>query len=119
MLNGVSNKDIFIGQSFDVLEGVIANDKEDSDLTSKIKVSGNVDTSKVGEYKLTYKVINSKNVEATAIRTITVKEKIEETYNPEKVYLAGDRVVYNGKEYVAKLWTKGEIPGSSSAWELA
>ncbi|WP_081712151.1 carbohydrate-binding protein [[Clostridium] dakarense] len=43
---------------------------------------------------------------------------MEDTYDPEKAYLAGDKVIYNGKEYVAKWWTKGEIPGSSDSWEL-
>lgn len=117
VLKGVNNKDIFLGQSFDALEGVSANDKDDGDITSKIEVSGIVDTSKVGEYELTYKVVNSKNVETIATRIITVKEKIEDTYDPDKVYLAGDKVIYNGKEYIAKWWTKGETPGSSSAWE--
>ena len=33
---------------------VLAIDKEDGDLTSKIKVDGEVDTSKAGTYVLTY-----------------------------------------------------------------
>ncbi|MGL5328168.1 MAG: glycosyl hydrolase family 18 protein [Peptostreptococcaceae bacterium] len=119
VLSGVVDKTITVGDNFDKMAGVTASDREDGDLTSKIKVEGNVDTSKAGKYTLTYKVSDIKNVETVASRTITVKEKpTGDTYNPEQIYLEGDRVIYNGKEYVAKWWVKGENPDTSAAWEL-
>ncbi|MGL5068937.1 MAG: immunoglobulin-like domain-containing protein [Sarcina sp.] len=72
-LSGVLDKTIKVGDSFDALAGIIANDKEDGDLTSKIKVLGNVDASKAGKYELTYSVTDSKGQTTTAKRIITVK----------------------------------------------
>lgn len=121
VLNGVVDKTITIGDSFDKMAGITATDKEDGDLTSKIVVQGNVNTTNVGTYKLTYTVKDSEGLTTTKDRTITVKEKPStsgDTYNPEQVYLQGDRVVYEGKEYVAKWWVKGENPDTSAAWEL-
>ena len=50
---------ITVGESFDSMAKVKAIDKEDGDLTSKVKVE-EVDTSKVGTYIVTYTVTNSK-----------------------------------------------------------
>ncbi|WP_394364027.1 carbohydrate-binding protein [Chitinophaga barathri] len=33
------------------------------------------------------------------------------------VYNAGQFVVHNGRLYVAKWWTQGEMPGISLVWE--
>ncbi|MED0939491.1 M4 family metallopeptidase [Bacillus mobilis] len=64
---------IHIGGSFDPMAKVLAIDNEDGDLTSKVKVNGEVNTSKVGIYVLTYTVTDSKGHEVTAKQTITVK----------------------------------------------
>ncbi|MCG4722861.1 DUF5011 domain-containing protein, partial [Alistipes putredinis] len=55
-LHGIDNKTIYVGDKFDKLEGVSAADREDGDLTSKIKVEGKVDTTKAGDYKISYSV---------------------------------------------------------------
>ena len=47
---------------------------EGLDLTSQVKVTGSVDTSKKGNYKLTYSVIDSNNVTVTASRTVIVMD---------------------------------------------
>lgn len=39
------------------------------------------------------------------------------TWDKDKVYLQGDKVIYNGIEYTAKWWTKGDIPETSDAWK--
>ena len=78
-ISGVDNKTITVGDSFDKMAGVTAKDREDGDLTNKITVSGNVDTSKVGSYTLTYSVKDSTGATTTAKRTITVKAKPEKT----------------------------------------
>ena len=65
-----------VGDKFDALNGVTASDKEDGDLTSKIKVVENtVDTKKAGNYKVTYKVTDSDNNETTLTINVTVKAK--------------------------------------------
>ncbi|MGL5693063.1 MAG: glycosyl hydrolase family 18 protein, partial [Peptostreptococcaceae bacterium] len=48
ILKGIASKTIKVGDDFDALSGVTATDKEDGDLTPKIKVSGEVDTTKAG-----------------------------------------------------------------------
>lgn len=50
-------------------------DNIDKDLNGKVKITGSVDTSKVGTYRLTYSVINSRNVTTTTMRTVIVVEK--------------------------------------------
>ncbi|BCC47130.1 M4 family metallopeptidase [Bacillus cereus] len=68
---------ITVGDSFDPMAKVKAIDKEDSNLTSKVKIDGEVDTSKAGTYVLTYKVTDSKGNEGTAKQTVTVKVREE------------------------------------------
>ncbi|HDR3519848.1 MULTISPECIES: M4 family metallopeptidase [Bacillus] len=68
---------ITVGESFDPMAKVKAIDKEDGDLTSKVKVEGEVDTSKVGTYIVTYIVTNSKGHEEIAKQTVTVTGREE------------------------------------------
>ncbi|MGL5693281.1 MAG: immunoglobulin-like domain-containing protein, partial [Peptostreptococcaceae bacterium] len=119
VLKGINDKTIKVGDNFDKMAGVSASDKEDGDLTDKINVLGNVDTSKAGKYILTYSVKDSKGLETVSKRTITVDETSLEgdTYNPTKVYLGGDTVIYKGEKYTAKWWVQGEDPDKSQAWE--
>ena len=44
------------------------------DLTSQVKITGSVDTSKKGTYKLIYSVVDSNNVTITATRTVIVTD---------------------------------------------
>ena len=68
---------IHVGDSFDPMAKVKAIDKENGDLTSKVKVDGEVDTSKAGTYVLTYTVTDSEGHEVTAKQTVTVKVREE------------------------------------------
>ena len=61
------------GQDYNLLNGISAYDKEDGDLTHKIKVDGQVDTSKVGKYEVKYIVTDSDGAEKTSTRYIEVK----------------------------------------------
>lgn len=53
----------------------------------------------------------------------TIKHKAEKgedvhgDWQDTKIYVAGDVVKFQGKEYKAKWWTKGDRPGSSDVWE--
>lgn len=71
---GASDKILTQGMKFDPLSGVSAMDFEDKDLTSKIKVTGTVDTTKVGVYTVTYEVSDSDGNKATSTIKVTVKE---------------------------------------------
>ena len=120
VLHGVDNKTIYVEDKFDLLEGVSATDREDGDLTSKIKVEGKVDTSKAGEYKINYSVTDSEGLTTNKQRIITVKEKpdpSQDTYDPNKIYLEGDSVIFKGEKYIAKWWVRGEDPDESYSWK--
>ncbi len=86
---------ITVGDTFDPLAGISAYDKEDGDLTSAIQVSGSVDTTKAGQYQLTYSVQDKDGNSYTFVRTINVVEKEankeenkENTSNPQTGYTA-------------------------------
>lgn len=55
--------------------GFTVVDSSGEDLTSKVKISGKVDTSKLGTYQITYSVTNSRGVTTNKKRTIIVVEK--------------------------------------------
>lgn len=121
-LTGVTNKTITIGDTFNALNGVTASDKEDGDLTSKIKVTGTVDTTKAGTYNVTYSVTDNGNLTTTATAVITVKAVTPpsplDTFDANKIYNAGDKVIYKGVTYTCKWWSQGGTPDTSAAWEL-
>ncbi|MGI6879418.1 immunoglobulin-like domain-containing protein [Microbacterium sp. gxy059] len=64
--------------AFDPLEGVTAIDDVDGDLTDAIEVAGEVDTTALGAYTLTYTVADARGNVATADRTVTVVEPAAE-----------------------------------------
>ncbi|MGL5573942.1 MAG: glycosyl hydrolase family 18 protein [Sarcina sp.] len=120
-LKGIKDVEVKVGTKFDPMAGITAEDKEDGDLTSSIKLAGTVDTSKEGKYTLTYSVTDSEGLKAEAKRVVTVVKEApptNDTYSPTKVYNTGDKVIYGGKEYTAKWWTQGETPGQSAVWEV-
>ncbi|SFB16609.1 glycosyl hydrolase family 18 protein [Clostridium frigidicarnis] len=116
VLNGVSNKTITVGDSFNALDGVSAIDREDGDLTKSIKVSGEVNNKVSGTYKLVYSVTDSKGLTTTKERTVTVKEIVidelpewSREYAQSKGYLPGTKVRHKGK-----IWQ--QVSGSASWW---
>lgn len=120
VISGAQSKTIYVGDNFNPLDGVKAIDKEDGDLTSKIQITGKVDTGKAGYYDIVYKVSDSKGLETTLKITIEVKAKPDpskDNYDPNKIYNTGDKVIFKGEEYVCKWWVKGEAPDTSAAWE--
>lgn len=48
----------------------------------------------------------------------TINDKpIGDLYNPNVIYLQGDRVVHNGMLYEARWWTEGDEPGTHIVWQ--
>ncbi|MBG9687587.1 M4 family metallopeptidase [Bacillus mycoides] len=68
---------LHVGDTFDPMRGVKAVDKEDGDLTNRVKHKGDVDTSKPGNYIVEYSVVDSQGVNATATQTVIVEENGE------------------------------------------
>lgn len=95
-----SDKSVSQGSSFNALDGVSASDKEDGDLTSKLTYSGEVDTSKLGNYDITYFVTDSYNQTVTKKVTVSVIEKVLEEkegwFHLEKVNFADDKLYISG-----------------------
>lgn len=72
-LTGVEDKVISVTEAFDPLQGVMAEDTEEGDLTSHISVVGEVDTQTPGEYTLEYSVKDRFGEETKKTITITVQ----------------------------------------------
>lgn len=65
-----------VGDTFNPMKDVTAEDKEDGDLTKDIKVVENtVNTEKAGEYKVVYKVTDSQGASSTKEINVKVNEK--------------------------------------------
>ncbi|MBC1373401.1 DUF5011 domain-containing protein [Listeria booriae] len=97
-----SDSTLFVGETFDALKDVTASDAKDGDISSSITVkTSDVDTSKPGEYHVTYEVTNSANQTTTKTVTVTVLSKpiitaqdstlyVGDTFDPLKDVTARD-----------------------------
>ena len=100
ILNGKSEITIEAGTKYEEL-GAIGKDIVDGEL--KATISGEVNTSKVGEYKLTYIVTDSSGNSVTTMRKVNVKD----TKAPE--------IILNGKnEITIEAGTKYEELGATA-----
>ncbi|MCH5197357.1 MAG: polysaccharide deacetylase family protein [Oscillospiraceae bacterium] len=90
-LVGDSTTYIYIGDTYKE-QGATAIDACDGDVSSKIKISGSVDTSKTGTYTIEYTVADAHNNQATAKRTVKVVKK--PTPQPDNPQPASGKVVY-------------------------
>ena len=68
----VESFSIYRGGELDLLKNVKAIDLEDGDLTERLTVDGNVDTNTVGEYKVTYAVVDNRRYTTTKEIVVTV-----------------------------------------------
>ena len=97
----------------------------------EIKVGGQAYTSKNGlqtvsglkaatPYTVEVVAINNNGIRSNrATMSFTTAGDIvtpENTWKQDKEYWTGDRVIYNGKEYEAKWWTKGDQPDLSGLY---
>ena len=64
----------FVGEKY-VDSGYIANDNCSGNITSKVKVKDNVDTSKVGKYEVKYSVNDETGNSSSQTRTVVVSER--------------------------------------------
>ncbi|NMS89879.1 DUF5011 domain-containing protein [Clostridioides difficile] len=80
ILSGVEDCIVEYGSTFDSKAGVTANDNIDGDLTSKIVIEGEVNTSILGEQVLIYKVSDVSNNEASVVRKVTVVDTVKPVF---------------------------------------
>ncbi len=97
-----SDKTVRVGDKFteeEALKGVTAYDKEDHDLTKNIKVDlSQVNTNKVGNYKVVYSVEDSKGAKATKTINVRVNPK-PSAINSVPVITASDKVIKVGDKF--------------------
>ena len=88
-LNGGNDAYVLVGSSYSD-PGYSAKDNIDGDVSSKVSVSGSVDTNTMGRYEITYTVTDAAGNTATATRSVLVyqKQAVANTVNP------GNKVVY-------------------------
>ena len=73
-----TDKTLIVGDEFDPLADVTAEDEEDGDITDKIEILENeVDTTKPGKYEVTYKVTDSGGASHVKTIKVTVNPKME------------------------------------------
>ncbi|MFF2497115.1 immunoglobulin-like domain-containing protein [Peribacillus sp. NPDC058075] len=72
VISGTGNKSIKLNSSFNPITKVSAKDNVDGNMTSKIIVTGTVNTKKKGTYTLKYTIIDSSKNTATVTRKITI-----------------------------------------------
>ena len=85
-------KDTFMIEQCDetIIPSAVASDLTDGNLTTNIIVSGKVDKSTVGDYKVTYSVSDAQGNTATKVRLV----KVVDTKKPG-IYSYGKRIVNN------------------------
>jgi methionine-rich copper-binding protein CopC len=104
-LSGIADVTIEVGDTFDPMAGITAT-WSGQDLTSLIKITGKVDTSKAGVYTLEYSVTSSKGDIAKLTRKVTVVERA--IINP----------IINGADDVSVEWGADFDPmaGVTATW---
>ncbi len=70
---GIEDIEIVQGTLFDALEGVVAMDNVDGNISNRIQVEGDIDIHVVGEYILSYSVSDSAGNTTQMSRKVTVK----------------------------------------------
>ena len=97
---------IILGSSY-YEEGYIVSDNYDKDLNDKVFVVGNVDTSKIGEYKLTYSVADSSGNKTSVVRKVIVKEPEITLANTDgnRIVLSSYDVTKYSNTIVKNMWT--------------
>lgn len=101
--------------------GFEAIDNYDGDVTEKVKVKGDVDTSKEGSYTISYIVNDQRGNQSSRKRTVIVKEEVENVekiedkkWDPEKY----DNTVVYMKIQEDQLLIKGYIKEKAKSYKI-
>ena len=94
-----TDKTLTVGDEFDPLADVTAEDEEDGDITDKIEILENeVDTTKPGKYEVTYKVTDSGGASHVKTIKVTVNPKME-PLNAAPIIEAEDKTLTVGDTF--------------------
>ena len=95
----VDTESIFLDVNEEMaIPAATAKDNYDGDLTEKIETSNNIDTSKIGEYKITYKVVDSSNNKTTKEIKVFVRDHKDNC-----------KIVINIEEQKLRYYVKGKV----------
>ncbi len=91
------------------IETATASDEIDGDVTSRIVVEGEVDSSRVGIHVLKFTVTDRSMNESTARKYVVVKEDV----SPPRVYLQGETELYLEVygSFIERGYTARDLPG--------
>ena len=94
-----TDKTLTVGDEFDPLADVTAEDEEDGDITDKIEILNNeVNTTKPGKYEVTYKVTDSGGASHVKTIKVTVNPKME-PLNAAPIIKAEDKTLTVGDAF--------------------
>lgn len=87
----IRNRTVYAGDKVNLLEGIKAIDNVDGDITSSIRILSFVDTSKPGEYPITYRVSDKagNTISSFAVITVAAKSKVTIEGADDKLVLIG------------------------------
>lgn len=113
-ISGAKNKTVEYGTKVDLLKGVTAKNTTGFSITSRIKVSGKVNTKKAGKYKITYSVTDEIGRSAKKTVTYTViggedkdDEEVVEVVGTPKISGVVDKVIDGNTKVTKKLALEG------------
>ena len=92
-LEGYEDITVYLGDKYKE-KGATAIDEKDGDLTDKIKISGDVNTSKRGKYIVTYEVTDNSGNKATKKREVYVKKESEIKKQENTTSSGRNKIVY-------------------------
>ncbi len=120
VLNGQASMSLSQGSAFSD-PGATASDNKDGNITSKISVSGSVNSSVAGTYRLDYNVSDAAGNKANTVsRTVQVIATATDTLNAENELVTNGRLTSLNGSYYAVLQGDGNFvlysSGGKSLW---
>ena len=109
-LNGDKIVNIYVGDKYEEL-GATAIDNIDKDITSKIKIEGDVNTTDIGPYNITYIVKDKAGNIAEEVRSVNIIEK-EQTTVPTTKSVTTKRNITTKRAHTTEkvVTTKNTVP---------
>lgn len=114
-LNGEKDITLYVNDVYKEL-GVTAIDNYDGDISNKVIITGNVDTSKVGEYNLVYSVVDSSGNMSSTSRNVNVINRVVNTFVTNEGYNDNDNEIVkyiNDKGYNVSIGYYNLVNGNS------